>query len=155
MSDKNFVLSVEVSCEENLGEMYAGMTLPMALGRPSNELVLCMAHFPAVQGLNRHDSIVEGLSGYFGARFRRDRVTGRDYLAQLADDLLAYKYKDKDFARIALMLYESSNMICKPKAFKEWYKFFCKVVGCRYVKSYHPHNVGRYENMKRVFYYVE
>ncbi len=155
MSDKNYVLNVEVSCEENLSELYAGMTLPMALVRPSNELVVCEAHIPAAEVLNKHDAIVEGLSPYFGARFRRDRVTGIDRLEQLADDILTYSRRPKDFARVALMLYESSSMICKPNAFNVWYRLFCEVVGCRYVESYHPHNIGRYEKIRRMFYYVE
>ena len=155
MSQTNFVFNVEVSCEENLSEMYGGMTLQMALVKPSNELVVCKAHIPAVQGLSRHDAIVEGLSSYFGPKFRRANMAGIDYLAQLASDLQRYKHKDKDFARIALMLYNSQSMICKPSAFKEWYKVFCEVVGCRYVESYHPHNIGSYEKMRSVFYYVE
>ena len=155
MAKEIFVINVEVSCEENLGKLYAGMTLPMALVRPSNELVLCEAHFPAVEGLNRRDAIVEKLSPYFGARFRRDRLTGTDRLEQLADDLMTYNHKLKDYARIALMLFDSGVMICKPKTFSEWYKLFCQAVGCRYVRSYHPHNIGSYDKVKRVFYYVE
>ena len=60
-----------------------------------------------------------------------------------------------DFARVVLMLYESSSMICKPNAFNVWYRLLCEVVGCRYVESYHPHNIGRYEKIRRMFYYVE
>lgn len=155
MSDKYFVVNVEVSCEENLGELYPGMTLPMALVKPSNELVVCTATFPAVRGMNRHDAIVEGLSGYFGARFRRDRVTGIDHLAQLADDLLCFNYKAKDFARVANMLYNSKSMINKPVSFRAWYSVFCSIVGCRHIDSYHQSHVDDFRKYARQFPYVD
>ena len=155
MSEKKFVLSVEVSCKENLGEMYAGMTLPMALVSPSNKLVVCEAHFPAVEGLNRRDAIIDGLAPYFNARFRRDRVTGIDHLEQLADDLLAFNYKPKDFARVANLLYSSKSMINKPASYNIWYKTFCQIVGCRYVKDYHQNHVEDFHRYTKVFHYIE
>ena len=155
MSEKSFVLKVEVSCEENLGEMYAGLTLQTAVARPGGGLAVCLVTFPAVGRTSGRDAIIDGLAPYFNARFWRDRVTGVDYLARLADDLLAFNFKGKDFARIALMLYDSPSMINKPNAFNVWYRMFCEVVGCRYVESYHPHNIGSYEKLRKMFYYVE
>lgn len=155
MVNKSYVFNVEVSCEENLSEMYGGMTLPMALVKPSNELVVCEAHIPAERGLSRHDAIVEGLNGYFGARFRRDKITGIDHLAQLADDLLFYKYKAKDFARVANLLYNSKSMINKPSNFKAWYRIFCNIVGCRYIDSYRQSHVDDFRKYTKQFPYVE
>ena len=155
MSEKKFVLSVEVSCKENLGEMYAGMTLPMALVRPSNEMVLCEAHFPAAEGLNKRDAIIDGLAPYFNARFRRDRVTGIDHLEQLADDLLAFNYKPKDFARVANLLYNSKSMINKPASYRAWYADFCRIVGCRHIGSYHQGHVDDFRRFERQLPYVE
>jgi hypothetical protein len=45
----------------------------------------------------------------------------------------------KEFARIALMIYESKIALnkTKPNTFKGWYKIFCECVGCEQ-KSYQP-----------------
>lgn len=155
MSEKKFVLSVEVSCKENLGEMYAGMTLPMALARPRGGLSMCTVTFPAASRISGRDAIIDGLAPYFNARFRRDRVTGIDHLEQLADDLLAFNYKPKDFARVANLLYNSKSMINKPASYNIWYKTFCQIVGCRYVKDYHQNHVEDFHRYTKVFHYIE
>ena len=168
MSQTNFVFNVEVSCEENLSEMYGGMTLQMALVKPSNELVVCKATFPASKQTiscsldplydsargksSMHSSVLitEGLRPYLKVAFKRQE----GYTERLADDILEVCTCGKDYARVALMLYESRCIMNMPRTFTDWYKRFCRIVGCEFNKNYRKGALD-YSGLRGRFFYIE
>jgi len=61
----------------------------------------------------------------------------------------------KEFAQIALMIYESGQMNKrKPNTFAEWYKLFCKYIDCEQ-KSYDPNKLRTpKERLTKLFSYL-
>ena len=70
---------------------------------------------------------------------------------------LKQKWSDKDFAKIALMIYESGKLMSamRPNTFKTWYKKFCELVGCGFHEDYKPSILKADDNFKRIFYYLQ
>lgn len=61
----------------------------------------------------------------------------------------------KEFARIALIIYESDKVNRrKPKTFAEWHKIFCECIGCEQIK-YDPNKLRNpRDNLKKLFAYL-
>lgn len=96
--------------------------------------------------------IQSGLENYFGMGFKGRNPLKTDYLPMLVEDIRAFQLP-KDQARIANMLYNSKEMINKPKSFAGWYDEFCRICGfCR--KKYDQNKVDDYEFLKKRFYYL-
>lgn len=93
-----------------------------------------------------------GLSSYFTMGFKGRNPLKTDYLPILVDDIMAFQ-TPKDQARIANMLYNSREMINKPKSFSQWYKEFCRICGLNR-KKYDQNKVDDYDFLKKRFYYL-
>lgn len=65
-------------------------------------------------------------------------------------------FTGKEFAQIALMIYESGQMNKrKPNTFAEWYKLFCGLIGCEQ-KSYDPNKLRNpKERIIKLFNYLQ
>lgn len=61
----------------------------------------------------------------------------------------------KEFAQIALMIYDSNKMNDrKPKSFNKWYESFCECVGCE-KKTYKPNDLKPLpKNLTKLFSYL-
>ena len=72
-------------------------------------------------------------------------------------DDLKQNWSDKDFAKIALMIYDSGKLMpaMRPNTFKSWYEKFCGLVGCRFHKDYKPSILNPDDNLRRIFYYLQ
>lgn len=96
------------------------------------------------------------LCEYFTPTFRGERGENTyNYFETLISDLRENR-NDKEFARIALMIYKSGNMIkAKKKAtFKDWYRTFCELVGCGFNKAYKPCNLQPTKDLEKKFSYI-
>lgn len=92
------------------------------------------------------------LTPYFNIKFRGRNSTKTDYLPILARDICGYQVH-RDLARIANMLYNSKEMINKPRSFAAWYRTFCIICGCK-AKKYVQSQVDDYDFLKSRFYYL-
>ncbi len=79
-----------------------------------------------------------------------------DYFTEYLLPDLKMDRNTKDFARIALMIYNSNILLPpkRPNTFDSWYRTFCKLVGCKYIASYKPSKLKIDENFKRKFSYL-
>lgn len=103
------------------------------------------------QSLSKED-IKDNMANYFGISFKGRNPLKLDYLSILVDDIQAF-HTPKDQARIANMLYNSREMINKPKSFAQWYRDFCKICGFCY-RKYDQNKVDDYDFLKKRFYYL-
>ena len=94
------------------------------------------------------------LEDYFIASFKGMGNGNIDYFNTLVDELEG-NFTAKEFAQIALMIYNSKKLNNrKPKTFKEWYKLFCMGVGCEQ-KTYTPNKLQHpKERITRLFNYL-
>ncbi|MDR1779668.1 MAG: hypothetical protein LBR50_02925 [Tannerella sp.] len=97
----------------------------------------------------------EGLKEYFKPAFNG---VGHcvNYFDWLIDHLKTTPRTAKDFKRIALMIYESPNALNnkKPTKFAQWYRIFCKCVGCQ-TADYKPNALKPYpQNLANLFNYL-
>jgi hypothetical protein len=95
----------------------------------------------------------DDLGIYFASTFK-GMGNAINYFDMMIEELKT-KRTGKDFAQIALMIYESNKMSSrKPKTFAEWLKIFCDCVGCKYTKydknKLHPPT----DNLKKLFSYL-
>ncbi len=69
---------------------------------------------------------------------------------------LEQNWSDKDFAKIALMIYNSGKLMSamRPSTFRAWYEKFCVLIGCKFHKDYKPSILEPDDNLRRVFYYL-
>jgi hypothetical protein len=97
---------------------------------------------------------VEKLKGYFKSTFKGMGNGNIDYFSWLIGHLKINR-NEKEFAQIALMIYDSGKMNnTKPCTFREWYRIFCDCVGCEY-KSYDKNKLRNpREDIKNVFNYL-
>lgn len=98
----------------------------------------------------------ENLASFFPSSFRG--IGKGNFINYFSENLLPdlkKRWTDKDFAKIALIIYESGKLAKnkKPETFAEWYRNFCYVVGCKYHKDYKPTNL-RDEIFKGKFSYL-
>jgi len=61
-----------------------------------------------------------------------------------------------EYGKIALLIYKSNKMLQRkrPNTFREWYNYFCSIVGCEYNSSYKPTNLSANDALKKEFYYL-
>ena len=52
---------------------------------------------------------------------------------------------------IHILIYESGKLIkaMRPKTFKQWYRLFCNLVGCKYNANYKPSNLKISDEFKK------
>lgn len=102
----------------------------------------------------RNINVVE-LSKYFKLSFKGAGNGNIDYFTDNLLPDLRQNRSDKDFAKIALMIYESGTLIdsMRPKTFKEWYRIFCEMVSCRFHENYKPSILKADDKFKHIFYY--
>jgi hypothetical protein len=97
---------------------------------------------------------VDELEVYFISTFKGMGNGSVNNFQRMIDELNT-KRTGKEFAQIALMIYESGKMNKrKPKSFAKWHKLFCEYVGCKYVE-YDPNKLRTpEEGLKIVFAYL-
>ena len=94
---------------------------------------------------------------YFNAPFRG--IGGCiNYYEKLEDSLTdpAKKRSSFEYAKIALFIYQSKKILPrkKPNTFREWYQYFCSIVGCECNSWYKPSNLPFTKALKEEFYYL-
>lgn len=96
---------------------------------------------------------VETLGEYFKPQFK-GMGNCYDYFTQLTEDL-KLRRNAKEFAQIALMIFESKNTTDRmPQTFSKWYDIFCKCVSCER-KKYNPKDLRQpREELRRLFSYL-
>lgn len=108
---------------------------------------------------------VAELKSYFKIPFINNKIGNKKkgdkyetYFEMLIDDLQK-KRTMKDYARFALIIYDSDKLIdcMKPNTFEEWYTTFCRIIGCNHGKGYKRCKLKDrgLENLKRNFYYLQ
>lgn len=112
---------------------------------------------PKTEGEERRQ-IPKEFADYFNAPFKGIGPNTIDYYSKLVSSLTdaARERKGYEYAKIALLIYRSSKLLQrkKPNTFREWYKYFCKAVGCEYNKDYKPSNLPISKRLKDEFYYL-
>ena len=95
---------------------------------------------------------------YFTAPFKGIGMGNIDNYAKLVSSLTdaARKRSVIEYAKIALLIYNSNKMIQrkKPNTFSEWYQYFCKIVGCEYNPSYKPSKLPITKSLEQEFHYM-
>lgn len=94
------------------------------------------------------------LKEYFTLAFRGRGNGNIDYFENLLGDLKK-DWNDKDFARIANMIYNSKKLApsMRPSTFIEWYKKFCELVEFKF-HGYKPNALKPDDSLKNTFYYL-
>lgn len=97
------------------------------------------------------------LKEYFRMSFKGGGHGNIDYFTGYLLPDLKVNRSDKDFAKIALMIYNSGKLIdsMRPNTFRKWYQKFCELVGCGFHDDYKPSNLKADDNFKRIFYYLQ
>lgn len=112
---------------------------------------------PKTDGEERRQ-IPKEFADYFNASFKGIGPHNIDNYSKLVSSLTdeARIRSDYESAKIALLIYRSSMMLQRkrPNTFREWYQYFCKVVGCEYNKDYKPSNLPISKRLKDEFYYL-
>ena len=98
----------------------------------------------------------DGLRECFRITFRGAGNGNIDYFTNNLLPDLKRNWNDKDFAKIALMIYNSGELTSamRPNTFKEWYQGFCKLVGCGF-HEYKPNALIPNDRLKKAFYYLQ
>lgn len=83
-------------------------------------------------------------------------TTRIDYFTEYLLPDLKIERKAKDFARIALLIYDSKVLLPakRPNTFDSWYRTFCELVGCEYNSNYKRSKLDIDENFKQKFNYL-
>lgn len=83
-------------------------------------------------------------------------TTRIDYFTEYLLPDLKIERNAKDFARIALLIYESKVLLPakRPNNFDSWYRTFCELVGCEYNSNYKRSKLDIDENFRRKFNYL-
>ena len=99
---------------------------------------------------------VEKLREYFNLPFKGVGHDNIDYFTNNLLPDLRQNRSDKDFAKIALMIYGSGKLVSgmRPNTFKEWYRIFCELVGCGF-HEYKPNALIPNDIFKKAFYYLQ
>lgn len=107
---------------------------------------------------NAHSINKDELKKYFTLQFKGggNSRTRTDYFTDYLLPALNVNWSDKNFARIALLIYNSDCLLrdLKPNTFSGWYKLFCDTVGCRYNKNYKKSNLDITDAFKNRFFYL-
>ena len=91
------------------------------------------------------------ISSWFNSRFK-GAGGNQNHLPDIILDLKRSR-SNKDFAKIALLIYESKFCVVKAQPFSKFYKNFCSAVGCQ-MRKYDPCNL-RDEIFARQFTYLQ
>lgn len=96
------------------------------------------------------------LKSYFKLSFKGGGNGNIDYFTNNLLPDLRQNRTDKDFARIAYMIYDNEKLqgSMRPNTFKEWYRIFCKLVGCGF-HEYKPNALSADDSFKKAFYYLQ
>ena len=98
---------------------------------------------------------VEEMRKYFNTTFNGGTKDSIDNAANLCDKLSKGSFTDKDFAKIAYMIYSSPYMNQnKPQTFRAWYQTFCSIVGCEYHESYKPNKLNPTVALREQFIFL-
>lgn len=94
------------------------------------------------------------LKDYFVSTFKGMGNGTINHFNTMIDELKTDRIA-KEFAQIALMIYDSGKLNDrKPKAFAKWYELFCECIGCE-KKTYKPKDLKPLpENLKKLFNYL-
>lgn len=82
--------------------------------------------------------IDEELEQCFKSNFRGIGGNHINYYKNSLLPRLKIQRSNKEYARIALLIYESGKLSNKPTKFSTWYKRFCELIKCNYNKGYNP-----------------
>lgn len=96
------------------------------------------------------------LKEYFKLAFKGGGNGRIDYFTNNLLPDLKQNWNDKDFAKIALMIYNSGQLMpaMRPNTFKGWYHRFCELVGCGF-HEYRPNALNPDDRLKKIFYYLQ
>lgn len=96
------------------------------------------------------------LKEYFNFTFKGGGNHNIDYFTNNLIPDLEQNRTDKDFAKIAYMIYSNGKLqdSMRPNTFKEWYKKFCEFVGCGF-HEYKPNALIPNDKLKKAFYYLQ
>lgn len=106
---------------------------------------------------NEREINEDGLRECFRIAFRGAGNGNIDYFTNNLLPDLKQNWSDKDFARIALMIYNSGKLmpVMRPNTFKTWYRKFCELVGCGFHEDYKPSILKADDKFKRIFSYLQ
>ena len=119
----------------DLGKEYNKKLKELPKQRP-NEPPVCLTigKKPTQEATVRENQIdISRLKNYFKASFTRDGG-GFDIL----NNLLKGEHDNKWYAILAHQIFTSKYLIKDTTVFAKWYRTFCEIVGCDYIKSYKP-----------------
>ena len=98
------------------------------------------------------------LKEYFTLIFKGggNSSTKVDYFTEYLLPDLKIERNAKDFARIALLIYDSKALLPakRPNTFDGWYRTFCELVGCEYNANYKPSKLEIDDAFKKKFNYL-
>lgn len=140
-------------------KVFLYISLKNELNQVEEEMELLGIKFQKEKGwgdINSPRSIKENeLKDCFILSFKGGGSGNIDYFKDNLLPDLQQNWNDKDFARIALMIYDSGKLMSamRPNTFTKWYKKFCELVGCGFHK-YKPNALNPDERLKKAFYYL-
>lgn len=141
---KAFVEAVELSSFESVKKWRNGYGME-CLGKIKKEVDKQTEQSEPEQKVEpQRPSVIiidEELEQCFKSNFRG---IGGNRINYYKNDLLPrlkIQRSNKDYARIALLIYESGKLSKKPTKFSTWYKRFCELINCNYNKGYYPANL--------------
>ena len=112
---------------------------------------------PKTDGEERRQIPAE-FADYFNAPFKGIGPNNIDYYSKLVSSLtdVARVRSGYEYAKIALLIYNSSKMLQRkrPNTFREWQRYFCKIVGIKCNILYKPSNLPISKSLKEEFYYL-
>ena len=93
---------------------------------------------------------------YFVASFKGIGPSHPINFYAMLREALHLKRNDIDYARIALLIYQSNKLQPqkRPKSFATWYRIFCKSIGCKYHSHYRPNKLIIHDSLRKELYYL-
>ena len=111
-----------------------------------------------INKLVKKERVIKGaeLKEYFTLAFKGGGNGNIDYFTNNLLPDLKVERSDKDFARIAYMIYSNGKLQASmhPNTFKEWYQKFCELVDCEF-HEYKPNALNPDDRLKKAFYYLQ
>lgn len=158
--------TIQVSSSGDLKTLYQKVSLYIAL---KNELMQVEEEMKLLGieiqgeknccGINTPRSIKESeLRDYFTPAFKGGGNSHQriDFFTEYLLPDLKVDRNAKEFARIALMIYNSNVLLRakRPNTFDGWYRIFCNLIGCEYNAGYKPSKLAADDVLKRKFDYL-
>ena len=96
------------------------------------------------------------LADYFVASFKGIGPSHPINFYAMLRESLHLKRNDIDYARIALLIYQSNKLQPqkRPKSFATGYRIFCKCIGCKYHSHYRPNKLIIHDSLRKELYYL-